>query len=88
MSPFGNFDPKDPAQMAELLVNLEYNPDDIVDTLVNKYSVEIHAAIDLVYKKMLMRIDRESIDEVDKGLRAAAVTAEWDLTKTMHEFKE
>lgn len=79
-----HFDPMDARQLAALLVFMEYDPDEIVPTLVARYGLKHNDAVDLVAALLRTRI--EHLDKTDEVRRShlAAVAAEWDLTKTMH----
>jgi hypothetical protein len=78
------FDTTDPRQMAALLVFLEYNPDDIVETLVTRFATERTAALDLVHDLLHARIEHADKTEQVQREHLAAVAAEHDLTQSMH----
>ena len=80
-----HFDAKDPAQMAALLVFMEYGADEIVETLVKRYQLTNDQAVDLVARLLEARIEHEDKTEEVRKSHLAAVAAEWDLSKTMHE---
>lgn len=78
------FDPMDPRQIAALLVFLEYNPDQIVPTLVARYGLAETDAIDLVAQLLKTRIEHADKTDTVRRNHLAAVAAEWDLHKSMH----
>jgi polyhydroxyalkanoate synthesis regulator phasin len=80
-----HFDPRDARQMAALLVFMEYSADEIVETLVARYDVRRQDAIDLVADLLTARIEHEDKTEEVRKQHLAAVAAEWDLERSMHE---
>jgi hypothetical protein len=75
----------DVRQMAALLVYLEYNPDDVVETLVKTYQLKRTAAIDLVHDFLQLRAAGIAEDEEARRAALAAISAEWNLNASVDD---
>jgi hypothetical protein len=80
-----HFDPRDPRQMAALLVFMEYGADEIVDVLVRRYNLTCRAAVDLTAELLKKRIEHADKPEAVRKSHLAAIAAEFDLSKSMHD---
>jgi hypothetical protein len=78
----------DVRQMAALLVYLEYNPDDVVETLVKTYQLKRTAAIDLVHDFLQLRAAGIAEDEEARRAALAAISADDPLMESTKPIRD